>query len=290
MGDSKGGLNWGKVGDMSSGQVHVVFIDVGTGQRVGETLLPLEQLPASFKTETKLQIGDDEWSVVTAEPMTAEEFGRTGELKLTLSKIMRMSPKDILYSLPTIWADIPPFAPNTTSQGKNVLNLHEDDWRQVELISAGYQDAIRSEFEAVARIFKDAGEFNGSFWGFREMHIRRSIVQPVQPVIRMGEMLAVLPQTTLRFDGISYEGTDGLLQGGFAFGMEGLALYGSQVDGVASMVGIYRIRSAIGADLAAAQALTLLMQAHRLYLVEWCSMTAVPPQEHAVRAYLGIPD
>jgi hypothetical protein len=33
---------------MGVGQVHVVFVDASTGQAIGQTVMPLQQLPASF--------------------------------------------------------------------------------------------------------------------------------------------------------------------------------------------------------------------------------------------------
>lgn len=93
---------------MDVGQVHVVFVDASTGQAIGQTVMPLERLPASFATSTTMHIGGDDWNVVRAEPLTADEFGRTGELQLTLARIQRISPQAILYTMPSLWADLPP--------------------------------------------------------------------------------------------------------------------------------------------------------------------------------------
>lgn len=101
----------------------------------------------------------------------------------------------------------------------------------------------------------------------------------------MSQVLAALPRNTHRFDGVSFERENTLIQGGVAFDLGGLLLYGLHMNGVAHMLGVQRLHGeALGADVASA--LTGLMDANRLYLVDWCNRIAVPAQKQAVRDYL----
>ncbi len=274
--------------EMGSIQVHVVFIDAATGQAFGETDMPLERLPSSFELATTMHIGNSDWRVTLAEPMTAEEFGKTGELRLTMSEVVRMPPQDILYTVPTLWSDIPPLVPGGSTQGKHVFRLHEDDWRQVELVSASYQNTIRTECEAVARIFNEAGEFNGKFWGFRDIYIRGTIIHPVRPAIRLSDLTAAFPKCTQRFDAVSYKSADGVIGHSFAYDLGGLALYGLEEGGMATIVGLQRYAEATGINSEVPSALAQIMAAQRAYLVDWCRTMAVPPQADALRQYFGM--
>ena len=44
--------------------------------------LPIANLPETFELETTLHLGDNEWTVVSAEPRTKLEFASSGKLIL----------------------------------------------------------------------------------------------------------------------------------------------------------------------------------------------------------------
>jgi hypothetical protein len=77
---------------MTHSLVRVTLIDVATGQIFGRSDLPIDQLPVRFEASTTLHLGNQDWHVEKAEPMTADEFGHTGMLTLTLSKVTYMDP------------------------------------------------------------------------------------------------------------------------------------------------------------------------------------------------------
>ncbi len=143
-----------------SATIAVTFVDRETGKPFAVSDIPLEQLPESFVPATQMTIADVEWQVIAAEPMTAAEFARTGRLTLTLAKILSVPTKDIRYSLPTITDATPAVAPGTSKAHKKALTIHEDDWRQIELISASYAAAIREQFEGIGRIYDTSSDWS----------------------------------------------------------------------------------------------------------------------------------
>ncbi len=155
--------------------VNTFFIDASTGKAIGQADMPVEHLPQSFTHETTLQIGDEEWSVLTAEPLTAEEFIQTGKLVLTLQKVVKVQTEHILFTLPTLCNEIPPIVVGSTKQGKNILELHEDDWRQIEFVSHTYRPAINSELAHIMRIYREASVNDGRVLGFKSLHVRQHI-------------------------------------------------------------------------------------------------------------------
>jgi hypothetical protein len=261
---------------MSSRQIHVRFIDAATGNVFGETMLEPERLPQTFELATTLHIAEQEWSVVKTEPMTAAEFIQTGELALTLAKVTYMNPKDILYSLPTICDAIPAIAEGSTRLGKQVFALHEDDWRQVEFISQGYKNAIEREFAGIERIFQEASKETDSFRAFTELHVRSLIPQPLAGPLALDQLAALLPPERSAYEGIAYQRQEGLLEGGFAWQAGPLVLYGQQSDGFMTALGIQIASGAPALSPGFVTALAVFMDAHHLYLVDWCNTTLIP--------------
>ena len=67
-------------------------------------------------------------------------------------------------------------APGSTKLGKNVLELHEDDWRQVEFVSIVLRDDIEADLASVREIY----EQHRKGPGFDQIHVRKRITQPLK--------------------------------------------------------------------------------------------------------------
>src|SRR5262245_58474807 len=90
-------------------------------------------LPEAFELDTTMHLGDAEWSVVKAMPLTRTEFAKTKLLTLRLRKIERIPAGDILFSLPSICDSIPGLGELPLT--KEDFVLADDEWRQFELVS-----------------------------------------------------------------------------------------------------------------------------------------------------------
>ncbi|MDQ2903870.1 MAG: hypothetical protein M3Y81_09985 [Chloroflexota bacterium] len=151
--------------------VETLFIDASTGEVFERVDMPADRLPASFVPATTMHIDGEDWRVIKAEPMTAEEFVRTGRLVLMLQKmkIVKVPVRDILFTLPTLCNEIPPLVSGSTKYRKNILELHEDDWRQIECLSSSYRSVIDAEVANVMRVYREASVDNGLFLGFTDL-------------------------------------------------------------------------------------------------------------------------
>jgi hypothetical protein len=78
--------------------IAVTLVDDSTGAAFASSEMPLDRLPDSFLIDTMLHLGDDNWSVVSAEPPTKPEFAKSRTVTLRLRKVVRLDPKDISYS------------------------------------------------------------------------------------------------------------------------------------------------------------------------------------------------
>ena len=51
--------------------IQVLFIDASTKKPFGQSDVPLTALPETFALETTMHLGNQDWQVIGAEPMTA---------------------------------------------------------------------------------------------------------------------------------------------------------------------------------------------------------------------------
>ncbi|HEY1390103.1 MAG TPA: hypothetical protein VGF38_16320 [Ktedonobacterales bacterium] len=272
---------------MMSDFIAVTFVDQKTGKAFAVSDIPLEQLPESFAPATQLTIADVEWQVITAEPMTADEFARTGKLTLTLEKIMMMPTRDVRYSQPTITDSIPVVAPGTNKAIKRALTIHEDDWRQIEMISAGYAAEMREQFEGIRRIYEKSSDGVG----FLDIYVRSLIEPAIVGPVRLDEIETAIPAPFETFDGIAYEQGDALIAGGFAYAIGPIALFGIQKDGLVQALCLRPrlLQEPHTSHLdALAAALALLMARHDFMLVDWRRMLELPADASSIAKYLRL--
>ena len=79
-------------------KVTVTLIDDTTGAVFASSNMPPDDLPESFAIDTTLHLGEDNWSVIHAEPQTKAEFTKSGKVTLRLRKIETMDPNAISFS------------------------------------------------------------------------------------------------------------------------------------------------------------------------------------------------
>ncbi|GIG91479.1 hypothetical protein [Plantactinospora endophytica] len=263
---------------MSKNLVRVVFLDADTGAQLGRSELPLGQLPESFQPATTLELAGATWSVERAEPPTAAQFAATGTLTLTLRRVESAPPGDILYSLPTLCASLPAVAP--TPAGADRLELHEDDWRQVEFVSADLGDEVQAELREVRRSFEQHArrDEQGRVQGFQNIHVRSNPVNPLsRPVSRTG-LLDLLPPDARSRGGIGFRGQRGIVPSSFAVTVGRVLLYGL-ADGDALAVLALRAEPGPAAEPqpGLVAALERVMHEADLLLVDWCRVALVGP-------------
>lgn len=257
--------------------VHVEFLDASTGEVFAQTDIAADRLPESFEAETTMHLGDQDWVVESAVPMTAPEFRSTGTLRLVLHRVTvtTVDPRELLYSLPTISDELPPIAEHTTKLGKHVLELPDDDWRQVELHGAANAPIVEEHLAAIRAVRETAR--NGG--AFTRLHVRRGFdgLLPASPVCSLGELRRSCPQGSEWLEGVAFRGVAGLVENGFAVRLpSGAVLYGL-VD--REDLRVLAVQSVPGAafDPGSLRGLEEFMRARQLGAVDWCGARAFPP-------------
>lgn len=253
---------------MNENTIHVRFVDAETGKVIAEINVPLPTLPQSFEAATHLELSGQHWDVVAADPVMAELFSRSGNLLLTLRRrhVTQVGAKEILYSLPTICDAIPAIAESTSKLNKRVFEFHEDDWRQIELISIDHQDAVQAELSDIQHIYLNTPV--GS--GFHTLHIRQRITTALN--LPFSAVMAAFPNAR-SYEGIAYQQVAGLIDGGFGFETADFILFGEQHQVFVNTLCL-ALTQAKSYNGTSSNQLKALMASYELILVDWCRCAA----------------
>jgi hypothetical protein len=264
--------------------IRVKFFDVESGQQFAESDIPAPQLPESFEASTTLHIGDQDWSVEEARPMTAWEFLQSGELILILRKVKieTIDPKKILYSLPSINDHLPTIREGSSKLGHDVLEIHEDDWRQREWVAARYIDDASAELDEIARIHEH--ERKGP--AFKTLHVRSRIVQPLDDAeVSTDHVRDMAGPRAVWLDGFGFPGVAGIVSDSFAVRMlSSIEILGIATDGRVRVACLANTRvNNLGAE--DVRSLVRFAAERELLLVDWCRMAVIQPSPEEYASY-----
>jgi hypothetical protein len=253
-----------------SRKVEVTFVDAASGAVIAGSKMEPEQLPETFLVDTTLHLGDEDWTVLRADPPTRAEFSKTRRLVLTLQRVEQttmMDPRQILFSLPTLNDRLPD--DGEPADGSEAV-LAEDDWRQVELVSAGLRAAVDEEIRAITAIH----ESHRRGPGFDEIHVRGRIEHPLGGGLPPDALhsLGLGAPRALRLDRHGDR-----VRGGFAHLLAAgdWLLYGVAGEGAVTVLGLHP--GAEPPSDVAIQALEALAERHDLIVVDWCRCTVGEP-------------
>jgi hypothetical protein len=206
-------------------KIKVDFFEAGRDKPFATSMVPIGQLPDTFELATTFDIGEQKWSVLAAVPTRKSDFEKSGKLKLILSALQMVDPKDILFSLPTINDRLFPIRKGDSLDG--MLVIHEDDWRQIEFVSEKFAAQVESEIQSIRTIY----ETKRRGVGFTGLHVRKLIENPIEKGAIPYDALKKLFTVSKEFSGFGVggfgNGDIGIGENGFAFETEdGLQFYG----------------------------------------------------------------
>jgi len=253
--------------------IDVEFYEQGKVEPFARSTLPIEQLPDTFQIETTLNIRGEEWTVSGARPTTKEEFRKTGRVQVFLFKpvIEYESPDDVLFSLPTISDEIG--ALEESASLENVFVVHEDDWRQQELVSRDFVERISNELRSIRQIY----ETQRVDVGFKSLHVRTSIPSPLLGVCLNLKVLMGRLGAAHVYRGVAFNSVAAVVRNGFAFRTaNGSTLWGQRRDD--DEVAILCIRPDESIPVAEALApFGSFLTEFDLLFVDWIKLHVTPP-------------
>jgi hypothetical protein len=181
--------------------------------------------------------------------------------------------------MPTLEAAIPHPDALIKASGRQMLEIHEDDWRQIEFVSLKYMREIEAELADIATIFREFSVDNGQFLGFRQIHMRERIASPVDMPLTLDDARTLLGATGMPLGVVSFQRMPGTVPTSFAFQAGNLAIYGAGESNALRCLCIHRRVSALHRPVFLG--VQQLMSTHGFYLVDWCHMMVVSPNDTA---------
>ena len=164
-----------------------------------------------------------------------------------------IDPSQLLFSLATICDELPAVGDEPAREGD--LVLHEDDWRQVELVAAGQRSAIADNLAAIGEIVAERSRI-----GFTRIHVR---VEPREPLLGLrvtrADLARGLGLDEAAATGVAFRSEPRRVIGGFAYDLGGSFVYGVERDGLVTTVGIHP----------GSAALNEFAGSHDCYVVDW---------------------
>ncbi|MET8630728.1 hypothetical protein ABZW30_44770 [Kitasatospora sp. NPDC004669] len=250
--------------------IELVLVDAENGKPFARSEMPVNQLPETFAHATRLDLGGQGWEVVDAQPAEVQEFRATGRLVLTLRRVHQVDPRTIGYTLPSILEELPPLAPADPTADD--LVIHEDDWRQTELVERGCAGSVADELEQIRRIYRhhsqSLGEGESAFLGFTRLHPRRGPELPLPSGTLTQQRLFELLPVSRRYDGVALRDAQGRIVGSFAARVGEITVYGcTDPSGRVTALGL--TPAVPGPD--AVPGLTAVLREFDLLLVDWCA-------------------
>jgi hypothetical protein len=216
--------------------IKVIFINDATGETIGISQMKQEQLPEAFDTPTTMQIADKEWQVIEANPIYAREFSATKKLTLHLRNIEQINPQNIRFSIPTISDELPATA-DVALFHDFTLNLHEDDWRQIEFFPSSLLPVIQKQMAEVEAVLFPEGQ-SAPLLGYDTIHVRKIDRQDLSIVFTdFCELVNIREKGALT---VTFAGHSGFVQNGYAIRSDNHTYYGTVKNGIINELCLYQ--------------------------------------------------
>lgn len=249
-------LNW------FGSKILVTFIDEATGDVFATTKMRARELPEDLSIPTTMHLGGDDWQVVRAEPTCRALYSKSRTLELRVSRVLEIEAGAILYSLPTICDAIPGLSSEPVDGTECVLS--EDDWRQVELVSAACCGAVDHEIAEIQQVHK----LREPGCGWPEIRVRSKPRTPLVGDLSIGELVRRIgcggdPGP------LAYSGSPNRIEHGFALSSPGFCVYGVAPAGRVQVLAMQPASEGC-ATLNSVAPLVALAVDHDLELVDWC--------------------
>ncbi len=260
-------------------KVLVTFIDEATGEPFATTKMRARELPEDFSVPTTMHLGGDDWQVVRADPNSRAKYSKARALELRVSRVLEIEAGAILYSLPTICDAIPGLSSEPVDGTEFVLA--EDDWRQLELVSATCRGAVDQEIAEIRQVQK----LREPCGGWPELRVRSKPRAPLACDLSLGELTRRLAGS-VNVEPLAYRAGSSRIDHGFALSSQGGRIYGVAPGGCVQVLALDPPE--LGAiDQQSVSALRALAEDFDLELVDWCRCMRAAPSSAAFSRLLA---
>lgn len=224
--------------------ITVHLIDDSTSDPIETYTLQPEELPTSLDPLSLLTIADRQWQLIDASPGKPAVYLKTRKLTLFVVAPGQAGPERKGFQTPTISNDLPASEPISDHDHDHnntfTIDLHADDWRQLEFLPQTLLSEIHHELAAVEAILYPKNKPNtkpqnspnanpvidATPTSFRQIHPRRLPRRTLS--IPFDEACRILSITTTGSANFSRSGVQGQIREGFALQSPTHLFYGTR--------------------------------------------------------------
>jgi hypothetical protein len=244
--------------------IQIQFVENGSDKPFAQSSIPVEQLPDSFEVNTTLHIAEVDWQVDRAIPANKSEFKKTGKLIIYLYKAQTLTVplSEILFSLPTINDELPRVIDASL---EDVFVVHEDDWRQVELVSREFNELVEQEFVAIREIYENHRQGTA----FKSIHVRKLSPAPLSDISLFLAELKKRFGVSHEYKGLAFSSAVAIVEDGFALrtSEEGVLWGKTTKDGLVSV-----LCEKSGAEVSTV--MNELLRDYGLFYIDWSRLSS----------------
>jgi hypothetical protein len=193
---------------------------------------------------------------------------------LTLRRLQQVDPRQVGYTLPTICAELPPVSPpgEAPDEAPDDLVIHEDDWRQAELVERRCAAEVEAQLRDILRVFREhsrtIGEGDTAVRVFDRLHLREDPAEPLAGALTRRRLFELLPASHV-YAGVALRDGQGRVADSFAARVGPVAVYGRCSGDRVTTLGLAPVAPATVAEV---PGLAEVMREFDLVLVDWCSL------------------
>lgn len=197
--------------------------------------------------------------------------------------VVTMDPNEILFTTPTLNDAIP-----ATEQGSTVpadsIQLHEDDWRQFELVPRKLKTDVDAELADINAIWENHSVPLGeSGTAFREVHVRKRIPKALAIPMTLSDFAAFVGQDPRR---MTFFGYGEPLSNVHVAKVDNLIIYAHIENGAVTAMG-FDVTEQFSLPEDFANRLRDFVRDHDLLLIHWRSRTLFESNDDVLQ-YFGI--
>jgi len=149
--------------------------------------------------------------------------------------------------------------------------MHEDDWRQLELVASTHRGAISDNLAAIRELRSESSGF-----GFERIHVREEPKAPLLGLqLDLGALAKALGSGFGQWTAVAFNTDPRRVIGAFAYVGSTSTVYGTEQGGLLKTLGVHLASEAATPDTGVT-ALMRLADQYNAYVVDWTAARSYP--------------
>jgi hypothetical protein len=236
-------------------RINVTFVDATSNQVLSKRKILKEDLPEVFDKPTVLTLDGEPWQVITANPVSGDDFHYSKKLTLTVQRKADFDNTNLRSLVPTSSGTLPAIIPGIYSE-----TIYINQWMQLQFLPIELMPVIETDLGEITKIL----EIGNNLVGYPSSYIRDNI--PLQSVhIPMNEFCDVVSVGSRGTLGIE---ADGVVHSSFVIHSHCHVYYGIVDNDIITSL---CLRDFEYVD----DEFSLLVEKFQLVLVDWCNGAVV---------------